>query len=147
VGCHLAGDGDYGMPTSLPWGMVYSQGTYPPSAAFRNFPDIVQKYGVNGVVPDTIPVHPAPLYELIMSVLVFSILWKMRKKLVVDGKLFMLYLILAGAERFGIEFIRLNPRILLGLTEAQIIAAVLILAGLIGLRILPKKSTAPAIPG
>ena len=44
IGCHLSGDGDYGMPTNLPWAAVYSKGTYPPSAAFRDFPDIVAKY-------------------------------------------------------------------------------------------------------
>ena len=49
IGCHLAGDGDYGVPTDLPWATVYAKGTYPPSVAFRDFPEIVHKYGVNGV--------------------------------------------------------------------------------------------------
>jgi phosphatidylglycerol:prolipoprotein diacylglycerol transferase len=43
IGCQLAGDGDYGMPTTLPWGMAYPAGT----------------------VPTTERVHPAPLYEMI----------------------------------------------------------------------------------
>lgn len=144
IGCHLAGDGDYGMPTNLPWASVYSAGTYPPSVAFRDFPEIVKKYGINGVVPDTIPVHPAPLYEFFAALFVFFILWMMRKKMTVDGALFSLYLILAGIERFSIEFIRLNPRILFGLTEAQLIAAVSVIVGFIGLSTLSKRKPEPA---
>jgi phosphatidylglycerol:prolipoprotein diacylglycerol transferase len=44
LGCHLAGDGDYGFPTTLPWGTDYSKGTYPPSAAFRDFPEITSRH-------------------------------------------------------------------------------------------------------
>jgi phosphatidylglycerol:prolipoprotein diacylglycerol transferase len=140
IGCHLAGDGDYGMPTDLPWATVYAKGTYPPSIAFRDFPDIVQKYGVNGVVPDTIPVHPAPIYEFIMAVLLFTILWKLRKREYSDGKLFMIYLLLSGAARFLVEFIRVNPRILMGLSEAQLIALIMIVIGIFGISAFSKKS-------
>ena len=56
----------------------------------------------------------------------------MRKKEWIDGKLFTVYLMLAGLERLMVEFIRLNPRILFGLTEAQIISVILIIAGVIG---------------
>ncbi len=137
IGCHLAGDGDYGFPTDLPWGAVYSNGTYPPSLAFRDFPEIVEKYGINGIVPDTITVHPTPIYESILSVILFLIMWKLRKKNFVDGKMFMLYLIFYGSSRLMIEFIRLNPRILFGLSEAQLLSIILIMIGFIGLRILP----------
>lgn len=142
IGCHLAGDGDYGVPTDLPWGCVYSNGTYPPSAAFRDFPEIVAKYGINGSVPDTIPVHPAPLYEFFSAVLLFSILWKRRARPAVDGKLFMLYLILSGLARVLVEFIRINPRILFGLTEAQLISAAIMIIGLIGSQALSKGDLA-----
>ena len=134
IGCHLAGDGDYGVPTSLPWGTVYAKGTYPPSLAFKDFPEIVQKYGVHGVVPDTIPVHPAPMYEFLMACGLFFVLWKLRTKITRDGTLFAVYLILAGLARFLVEFIRLNPRIAFGLSEAQLISVFLILVGIIGLR-------------
>ena len=134
IGCHLAGDGDYGMPTNLPWAMMYSKGTYPPSAAFREFPEVVQKYGVSGIVPDTILVHPAPLYEFLLGAILFGALWKLRKNDYTDGKLFMMYLVLAGSARFLIEFIRLNPRILFNLSEAQLISLVVILIGIIGFR-------------
>jgi phosphatidylglycerol:prolipoprotein diacylglycerol transferase len=138
IGCHLAGDGDYGVPTDLPWGMVYANGTYPPSSAFREFPELVQKYGVNGVVPDTILVHPAPLYEFLMSVVLFSLLWKFRTKIVTDGKQFMLFLVFIA--RLLVEFIRLNPRILFGLSEAQLISAALIIIGTVGLSVLKQQN-------
>lgn len=142
IGCHLAGDGDYGFPTNLPWAAVYSKGTYPPSVAFKDFPDIVAKYGVNGVVPDSIPVHPTPVYEFLLATVLFFILWKLRARGYPDGKLFMIYLTFAGVERFAIEFLRLNPRILFGLSEAQLISAVMILFGLYAIRRYNKPTVA-----
>ena len=139
LGCHFSGDGDYGMPTDLPWASVYSNGTYPPSLAFKDFPEIVRKYGVHGVVPDTTAVHPTPVYELLLGVVLFLVLWKLRKKITPDGKLFMLYLILAGTARFMIEFIRINPRLLLGLSEAQLVSLGIIVAGLTGFWMMSKK--------
>lgn len=146
IGCHLSGDGDYGMPTDLPWGTVYSNGTYPPSVAFKNFPEIIQKYGVNGVVPDTITVHPAPIYEFLAGVLLFIVLWSVRKKLPADGTLFIFYLILSGIARFLVEFIRLNPRILFGLSEAQLIALVMVAAGIAGFAFLSRRKGGAAAP-
>jgi len=52
----------------------------------------------------------------------------------------MLYLMFAGGERFAIEFLRLNPRIFFGLSEAQLIASGLFLIGLYGWFALSKKS-------
>jgi phosphatidylglycerol:prolipoprotein diacylglycerol transferase len=131
IGCHLAGDGDYGIPTDLPWGTNYENGTVPPSVMFRgsgialNYPD--------GVVPDTTPLHPAPIYEFLICFVIFIILWRLRKKDWIDGKLFMFYLVLISLERFSIEFIRLNPRILFGLSEAQLISVFLFMMGTLGL--------------
>jgi phosphatidylglycerol:prolipoprotein diacylglycerol transferase len=127
IGCHLAGDGDYGFPTDLPWGTNYENGTVPPSIAFQNF-DIANNYP-GGVVPNDTPLHPTPIYEFIMGVIIFSVLWKLRKKVWIDGKLFALYLIFAGAARFSVEFIRLNPRLMFGLSEAQLISVFLIITG------------------
>ena len=83
-------------------------------------------------MPDNTPLHPTPIYEFLIMLLIFWILWKLRKKDWADGRLFMLYLILAGIERFSIEFIRLNDRLLFGLTEAQLISILLIIVGSIG---------------
>lgn len=138
IGCHLAGDGDYGFPTSLPWGTDYSKGTYPPSLAFKNVPEIANKFP-GGIVPDNTLCHPTPVYEFLICALFFWVLWRLRKKLQPDGRMFMLYLVLAGLERFLIEFLRVNPRVALGLSEAQLITAGLVLIGLYGWHNLSRK--------
>jgi phosphatidylglycerol:prolipoprotein diacylglycerol transferase len=102
--------------------------------AFKDFPEIVQKYGVNGIVPNNIPCHPTPVYEFLICSLFFVVLWKNKERFQhQEGKLFALYLLLAGIERFSVEFLRLNPRFLFGLSEAQIIAVILILIGAVSL--------------
>ncbi len=123
LGCHLAGDGDYGLPTELPWGTDYSRGTYPPSVAFLQLPEVSNQYA-GGIVPDTTPLHPTPVYEFLASTVIFLFLWRIRKRTAPAGMLFMFYLAAATIERFIIEFIRINPRIILGLTEAQLISVV-----------------------
>ena len=133
IGCHLAGDGDYGIPTSLPWGTNYENGTVPPSYAFRDTE--IASHFPNGIVPDNTPLHPTPIYEFLIGVIIFSILFQLNRKKVnwQDGKVFMYYLIMTGLARFLVEFIRLNPNFLIGLTEAQVVAIVLILTGICGL--------------
>jgi phosphatidylglycerol:prolipoprotein diacylglycerol transferase len=108
IGCQLAGDGDYGKPTTLPWGMSYPDGT----------------------VPTTEQVHPTPVYETIAMALIALWLWRNRRRFKA-GVLFAFYLILAGIERFLIEFLRLNDALALGLTTAQWTSVVMILAGLL----------------
>ncbi|MFQ5665871.1 MAG: prolipoprotein diacylglyceryl transferase [Candidatus Binatia bacterium] len=97
IGCQLAGDGDYGLPTNLPWGMSYP----------------------NGVVPTVETVHPAPIYEMLACFAIFAYLWRRQRKNPPSGDLIGRYLILAAATRFLIEFIRRNPAWLAGLTTAQ----------------------------
>jgi phosphatidylglycerol---prolipoprotein diacylglyceryl transferase len=138
LGCHFSGDGDYGMPTKLPWGVNYSNGIVPPSIAFRDFAHIEDKFP-GGIVPNNTLLHPTPIYEFIAGLAIFYILWKFRKELKPDGRLFMLYLVLAGLERFLVEFIRLNPRILFGLSEAQLVSVVLMALGAAGLVLLGKR--------
>lgn len=109
LGCQLSGDGDYGLPSDLPWAMSYR----------------------NGIVPTLERVHPTPVYEMLVMLAVFGVLWRLRK---VDYKpwwLFGWYLALAGAERFTIEFIRRNPRVFWGLTEAQLVSALLFVGGVV----------------
>ncbi len=111
IGCLISGDGDYGTPTSLPWGM--------------SFP--------NGIVPTTERVHPTPIYELLASVVIFYILWRLGARWMRDagsiGKLFGVYLILSGVARFLVEFIRLNPRSFFGMTNAQTASLVGMIVG------------------
>src|SRR5947209_16158816 len=111
IGCLLSGDGDYGVPTALPWGM-----------SFRN-----------GVVPTTERVHPTPLYEFFIWLVIAVILWQMGKKAVIGtrpkGEIFCAYLILTGVARFLIEFIRINPRSFFGLSNAQTASLVSMVVG------------------
>jgi len=144
-GCHLVGDGDYGIPTNLPWGTDYSNGTVSPSYIFRGT-EIAQNYP-GGIVPPDTPLHPTPVYEFLAMLIIFFILWRLRKKDWPDGKLFMVYLVLAGIERFLVEFIRINPRLIFGFSEAQLISIGLIVIGIIGwIRYNQKKEFIKFIP-
>ena len=151
IGCQLAGDGDYGIPTSLPWGTNFANGTVKPTEVLRqfyfdqpalairdNYIDlssqvvISDKYGIITKFDEVIRLHPTPIYEFLFCTVMFFILWKLRKKDWTDGKLFMLYLVFAGVERLSVEFLRLNPRLLFGLSEAQLISILLIIVGTAG---------------
>jgi phosphatidylglycerol---prolipoprotein diacylglyceryl transferase len=116
IGCLLSGDGDYGIPTSLPWGM--------------SFP--------NGLVPTMERVHPTPIYELIAACAIAWILWRLgtdqlKARRATDslraGSVFAVYLILTGVARFLVEFIRINPRSFFGMTNAQAASVVSVIAG------------------
>lgn len=143
LGCHFAGDGDYGFPTTLPWGTDYSGGTMPPSEAFRNFPEITSQFA-GGIVPNDTLCHPTPVYELILCTMFFAVMWHFRTRISVKGGMFMLYLVLAGLERFLIEFLRINPRVFAGLTQYQLLAAGLVVAGIVGWWILSRKPAGTA---
>lgn len=80
-----------------------------------------------------VPVFPTSLYEIIMCLILFGILWALRKRIKVPGMLFGIYLIFNGVERFLIERIRVNVKMhFLGMemTQAQLISFALILAGI-----------------
>jgi phosphatidylglycerol:prolipoprotein diacylglycerol transferase len=87
-----------------------------------------------GLPPTTERVHPTQLYEVIAMTVVFVIIWKIRKKPTPNGWLFSIYLILAGSERFLIEFIRrTTPSPIPHLSVAQVMAIVVIAVGVIKL--------------
>ncbi len=136
IGCHLAGDGDYGLPTSLPWGTNYQNGIVKPSLMFQG--SEIAKNFPGGIVPNNTPLHPTPMYEFFVGLIIFFMLWQLRKKEYHMGILFMIYLIFSGFARFFVEFIRLNPLLLFGLSEAQLISIVLILVGIIGIFFINK---------
>lgn len=86
------------------------------------------------MLPDA--VYPTPLYEAVACILLFFVLWSLRGKMAKTGQIFFLYLLLNGAERFFIEKIRVNNKFsFLGMTatQAEIIASVLMLTGIVGL--------------
>ncbi|HEV2723305.1 MAG TPA: prolipoprotein diacylglyceryl transferase family protein, partial [Thermoleophilaceae bacterium] len=120
VGCQLSGDGDYGRATDLPWGMAYPEGT----------------------VKTLEEVHPTPVYETVAMGLAALLLWRLRERMR-PGALFALYLVLAGAERLLVEFLRRNEDVLLGLTEAQLISLAMIAAGMAWLMRLRGGLAAP----
>jgi phosphatidylglycerol:prolipoprotein diacylglycerol transferase len=136
IGCLLSGDGDYGVPTSLPWGM--------------RFPD--------GLVPTNERVHPTPIYEFIVACWIAWWLWRLGSRQLVAssgaglmprarkhrvaakgratkagplprGCVFAAYLVLTGAARFLVEFIRINPRSFLGMSNAQAASAISVIVG------------------
>jgi phosphatidylglycerol:prolipoprotein diacylglycerol transferase len=131
IGCHLSGDGDYGLPTTLPWGTDYSNGVYPPSTALAAFPELTRGFP-GGVAPADLRMHPTGVYEFLLSLLLFAVLWRYRAHIRPHGRLFMLYLLATGGIRFALEFLALAPPLVLGLTEAQMISLGLIAMGAIG---------------
>ncbi len=82
-----------------------------------------------GVVPTLERVHPAPVYEMIMYLAIFFVLWRLRRLEKPPGWLFGVFLMLAGVERFSVEFIRTNEALWLGLTEAQLVSVGLAIFG------------------
>jgi phosphatidylglycerol:prolipoprotein diacylglycerol transferase len=127
VGCLLSGDGDWGLPSTLSWAMAY------PHAIVGWNAHTVLKLDQNGnLVSGFFPgvrVHPAPIYESILYAAIFCLMWSMRRK-APEGRLLSMYLILEGLARFMVEFVRINPRIAMGLSEAQLISLVMIVIGL-----------------
>ncbi|MEW6300352.1 MAG: prolipoprotein diacylglyceryl transferase [Thermodesulfobacteriota bacterium] len=111
IGCHLAGDGDWGPPTTLPWGVAYTEAI------------------VGWEYPPGVRVHPTALYEMAAYLLIFALLWSRRTVPHQPGALFWGYLLLAGIARFLLEFVRLNPPFLLGLSLAQVISLLLAAVG------------------
>jgi phosphatidylglycerol:prolipoprotein diacylglycerol transferase len=95
---------------------------------------MAQEFGVQfppGTDPNSvIAVHPTQLYEVAMGIVMFAIIWKVRKHRQAEGWLFGVYLILAGIERFIVEFFRAKDDYLpFGLTIAQTLALAAVAAG------------------
>lgn len=127
MGCFLVGD-DYGRPTDSWVGIAFPEGA-PPSTAGN----LRESFGVS--IPESVPdsavlaVHPTQLYEVGMSLLIFAVLWRLRGTRPV-GWVFSLWLVLAGLERFIVEFFRAkDDRFFGALTLAQLISIGLVLVG------------------
>jgi len=133
IGCQISGDGDWGIaanmslkPDWLPtwfWAQTYDNNIF-------------------GAVLPAPGVYPTSVYETLMGLACFALLWALRKHPFRNGWLFSVYLLLAGAERMLIEQIRVNPVFDIGglhATQAELIAAVLIVLGLAGIAILGRR--------
>lgn len=113
IGCLLSGDGDYGINTTLPWGVhMAKDALVPPN-------------------PPNALVQPTPVYELLFSLVVFWILWKLGERHKPIGWLTGMYLLLSGIGRFLVEFVRINPKLYWGMSNAQVAAVGSILVGAI----------------
>lgn len=133
VGCFMVGD-DWGLPTDSPLGVRFPQGT--PATTVQNIeqmfgvtvdPELIAQYG------QVVPVHPTQLYEVGLSTLIFFLLWRIRDHGHAKGWLFMLWLSLAGLERFAVEFLRAKDDRFFGvLTLAQIISLAIVAVGIAG---------------
>lgn len=118
IGCLLVGD-DYGIPTDLPWGMAFPL----------------------GLPPTTETVHPTQIYEIVIMFIAFLYIWKIRTKIKPAGWLFSIYLIIAGFERFFVEFLRNTTESPIpGLSVAQVMALGLIVIGAVKLYTLRNTS-------
>jgi len=107
IGCLLAGDGTYGRPSSLPWAVAFP----------------------HGMVPTVVPVQPTPAYETLAMLAVFIVLYRMARRPQPGWHVFAWFLVLSGLERFAVEFLRINPPWLLGLTPPQWFALASVLVG------------------
>jgi len=132
IGCQVSGDGDYGKPSHLPWAMGYPHGTTP--------------------TPPGVTVQPTPIYETVSMGLVALVLWNWRERFR-PGVLFAMYLVLAGIERFIVEFWRRNNHVAAGLTAAQLESLGLFIAGSIALALtvrrhggLEREHAVPRVP-
>ncbi|MFA4964738.1 MAG: prolipoprotein diacylglyceryl transferase family protein [Thermoleophilia bacterium] len=97
IGCQLAGDGTYGRASDLPWAMAFPR----------------------GAVPTTVPVQPTAVYETLIMLAAFAVLYGMARRAQPGWHVFAWFLVLSGAERLAVEFARINPPWLLGLTAPQ----------------------------
>ncbi len=130
LGCFLVGD-DYGRPTGSWLGIRFPQGSPPSSVenlarfGIEVDPALIERYG------QIVPVHPTQLYEIVLSVLIFVVVWRLRKRESSPGWLFTVWLAMASAARFLVEFLRAKDDRFLGtLTVAQGISLVLIAGAL-----------------
>jgi phosphatidylglycerol:prolipoprotein diacylglycerol transferase len=105
VGCTINGC-SYGMPTSLPWAVIYSH------------PDSLAPHGI--------ALHPAPLYEIIYLAVIFGVVLWLRGRLKPDGSLFLVYLGLYSVWRLGTDFFREGTPFLFGLHQAQVVAIIVL---------------------
>src|SRR5436309_11444726 len=95
---NLLGGDPFGLPSTLPWAIMQ-----------------------NGVRR-----QPSALYELILDLILFVIIWRLRDKMPRPGDLFRLYVVGYCSFRFLVDFTRADPHVFLGFTLVQVIYAITI---------------------
>jgi len=119
IGCLTSGDGDYGKVTTLPWGVHLRADALVPVRAL-----------VPGAPPNAM-VQPTPVYEFLFALALGWLLWRLGAKARPLGWLTGLYLVLSGTGRFLVEFVRLNPRLYWGMSNAQVAALGSVVVGVV----------------
>jgi phosphatidylglycerol:prolipoprotein diacylglycerol transferase len=119
IGCLTSGDGDYGKVTTLPWGVHLRADALVPVRA------LVPGAPLNAMV------QPTPVYEFLFSLALAWLLWRLGAKARPLGWLTGLYLVLSGTGRFLVEFVRLNPRLYWGMSNAQVAALGSVVVGVV----------------
>lgn len=147
IGCQMSGDGDWGIDNLSPkpewmsflpdWMWSY---TFPHNVINAGIP--IEGCTGNFCMELANPVWPTAFYEVIMSIVIFGILWSIRKHIKLPGALFFIYLVFNGVERFFIEKVRINTEynILGGTTQAEIISFCLIIFGILGYALLYRQN-------
>jgi phosphatidylglycerol:prolipoprotein diacylglycerol transferase len=140
IGCQVSGDGDWGIASN----MALKPAWLPTWAWAQTY-----EHNIVGEIIAAPGVYPTPMYETLMALACFGVLWALRKHPRRTGWLFAVYLLLAGVERLLIEQVRVNPAFDLGVvraTQAEMIATALIAVGLLGVAILGRMNKTSAVP-
>jgi phosphatidylglycerol---prolipoprotein diacylglyceryl transferase len=170
IGCQVSGDGDWGIanpapkPGWLSWAPDWMWAYDFPNNVNHNAQEWVGREGDTFVLPITDPsvpcfegycthlsppVFPTSFYETVACILIFLVLWSLRKRISVPCVIFSLYLVLNGIERFFIEKIRVNNKFdLVGMkvTQAEVIAVLFVITGIVIYIIQTRKSRKPPLP-
>ena len=145
TGCWAVGD-DYGRPWNGPWAVSFPNGAPPSTVA--NMTELFHIPAPLGSSPNQVlSVYPTQLYETALGFVMFLILWRFRDHKHAEGWLFGLYCVLAGIERFIIEFVRAkDDRFIFGtFTMAQVIALFFAVGGAIWMYV--RRNPGPDAPG
>jgi phosphatidylglycerol---prolipoprotein diacylglyceryl transferase len=144
TGCWAVGD-DYGRPWDGPLAVTFPNGA--PATTAQNMTDLFGIPLPPGTSPNQlVSVHPTQLYETVLGFVMFALLWRLRDHKHAEGWLFGVYCVLAGAERFAIEFLRAKDDRFFGpFTSAQMIATTIALIGVVVMW--TRRETKPGAPG
>lgn len=131
IGCQVSGDGDWGLRADL----ADKPGWLPTWLWAQTY-----EGNILGVTIPEPGVYPTPLWETAMALVLFALLWSLRRHAFRPGWLFALWLVLGAAERLAIEPLRVNE--VHGpwqLSQAQYLSAVMLVAGLVGVALLSRR--------
>ena len=129
TGCWAVGD-DYGRVWNGPLAVAFPDGAPRTTAAIMN--SEYQAHLPSSIPPDTImSVYPTQLLEVVLGFVMFLILWRLRRHAHRAGWLFGMYCLLAGIERFIVEFFRAKSDMVGPVTSAQIVALAVTAVGVL----------------